>query len=215
VYSDNDFIFLGKVVEALTGRTLDNYLKEEFYDKLKMTSSGFKPRERFVLQDIEPTEEEIGFRSQLLRGDVHDPGAAMFGGVAGHAGLFSNVSDLAIMAQMLLNGGTYNGQRFIKKETIDTFSAYQSTISRRGFGFDKPEKDNATRKDPYPCLSASPLTIGHTGFTGTCIWIDPAYNLIYIFLSNRVNPYGGNNNKLLKMNVRSNIQEAVYQAILH
>lgn len=213
VYSDNDFIFLGKVVEAITGRTLDNYAKDEFYDKLKMTSTGFKPRERFVLSEIEPTEQEIFFRSQLLRGDVHDPGAAMFGGVAGHAGLFSNVDDLAIMAQMLLNGGKYMGQSYIKKETIDNFTAYHSDISRRGFGFDKPEKDNATRKVPYPCRSASPLTFGHTGFTGTCIWIDPKYDLIYIFLSNRVNPYGGNNNKLSTMNVRTNMQEDVYQAM--
>lgn len=213
VYSDNDFIFLGKIVEAISGKTLDRYVKDEFYDKLKLTSTGFKPRDRFPLSRIIPTEHEIGFRSQLLRGDVHDPGAAMFGGVAGHAGLFSTAYDLAVIAQMLLDHGSFNGQQFIQKQTLDLFTAYQSKFSRRGYGFDKPEKDNATRKDPYPCLSASPMTFGHTGYTGTCIWIDPAYNLVFIFLSNRVNPFGGTNLKLSTMNVRGNIQETIYKAL--
>lgn len=213
VYSDNDFILLAKIVEQITGITVDQYVKQEFYDKMDMKFTGFKPRERFLLREIVPTEQEVVFRSQLLRGDVHDPGAAMFGGVAGHAGLFSCVDDLAVLSQMLLNGGSFRGQQFLKKETIDTFTSYQSAVSRRGLGFDKSEKDNATRKDPYPCLSASPLTYGHTGYTGTCVWIDPKYNLIFIFLSNRVNPLGGTNTKLLRMNVRNNIQEAIYQAM--
>ena len=173
VYSDNDFIFLGKVVEAISGKTLDQYVKDEFYDKLGLASTGFKPRERFPLSRIIPTEQEIGFRSQLLRGDVHDPGSSMFGGVAGHAGLFSTAYDLAVIGQMLLNHGTFNGKQYIQKSTLDLFTAYQSNISRRGYGFDKPEKDNATRKEPYPCLSVSPLAFGHTGYTGTCVWVDP------------------------------------------
>ena len=137
----------------------------------------------------------------------------MFGGVAGHAGLFSNAYDLAQLYQMLLNGGELNGTRFFQKTTVDHFTAYNSTVSRRGLGFDKPEKDNATRKDPYPSASVSPATFGHTGFTGTCVWVDPKYNLVYIFLSNRVNPTR-NNNKLSQLNVRSNIQEAIYQAMI-
>ncbi len=213
IYSDNDFIFLGKIVEAISGTTLDKYVQREFYDKLHLAATGFKPRERFPLSRIVPTEREIGFRSQQLRGDVHDPGAAMFGGVAGHAGLFSTANDLAMITQMLLNGGTFYGQRFINKATIDTFSAYQTPISRRGYGFDKPEKDNLIRKEPYPCLSASPLTYGHTGYTGTCFWVDPKYHLIFIFLSNRVNPYGGDNLKLSTLNVRGKIQETIYQAL--
>jgi beta-N-acetylhexosaminidase len=137
----------------------------------------------------------------------------MFGGVAGHAGLFSNAYDLAQLYQMLLNGGEMNGVRFFKKETVDKFTAYSSNISRRGLGFDKPEKDNTTRKEPYPTLSASGATFGHTGFTGTCVWADPQSGLLYIFLSNRVNPEGGDNGKLLRMNVRSNVHETIYQAI--
>jgi beta-N-acetylhexosaminidase len=213
VYSDNDFIFLGKIVEALSGQTLDQYAKTNFYDKLGLMGTGFKPRDRFPVNYISPTEKEAGFRQQLLWGDVHDPGSAMFGGVAGHAGLFSNAYDLAVLCQMLLNGGNFNGQNFIKKQTIDYFAEYHSNISRRGLGFDKPEKDNATRKEPYPALSSSAQTIGHTGYTGTCIWIDPKYNFSFIFLSNRVNPDGGTNLKLSNMNIRPKILEAVYKAM--
>ena len=135
----------------------------------------------------------------------------MFGGVAGHAGLFSNAYDLAVLAEILLNGGYLNGTRFFKKETIDYFTDYHSD-SRRGLGFDKPEKDNATRKDPYPALSASPKMFGHTGFTGTCVWMDPEKHLAFIMLSNRVNN-NGDANRFLRMNVRGKILETVYQAL--
>jgi CubicO group peptidase (beta-lactamase class C family) len=213
IYSDNDFIFLGKVVEAITGTTLDQYVKKTFYDKLDMTSTGFKPRDRYPLNYIAPTEREAAFRKQLLQGDVHDPGAAMFGGVAGHAGLFSNAYDMAVLIQVILNGGVLNGQNFFQRSTVEYFTDYHSDISRRGLGFDKPEKDNATRKEAYPSLSVSPKTYGHTGFTGTCFWVDPKYNLVYIFLSNRVN--SPNPNKFLNMSVRPKVQEAIYNALLH
>lgn len=212
VYSDNDFIFLGKVVEAISGKKLEDYVKETFYAPLGMTTTTFKPREHFPINTIAPTENDTLWRQQLLRGDVHDPGAAMFGGVAGHAGLYSNAYDLALLYQMLLNGGKMNGIRYFNKRTIDTFTAYSTAISRRGLGFDKPEKGNFIRRDPYPARSVSPQTFGHTGFTGTCVWVDPAYNLIYIFLSNRVTP-DGLNSKLIKMNVRSKIHETIYKAI--
>ncbi len=213
VYSDNDFIFLGKIVEAVSGKPLNDYAREIFYQPLHMTSTTFRPRELMPIDLIVPTEEEKHFRQQLIRGDVHDEGAAMFGGVAGHAGLFSNAYDLAQLYQMLLNGGELNGVRFFKKETVDKFTAYNSKVSRRGLGFDKPEKDNATRKEPYPSKSVSPETFGHTGFTGTCVWVDPKYKLVYIFLSNRVTPTR-DNNKLSQLNVRPTIQEAIYQAIM-
>lgn len=212
VYSDNDFIFMGKIVEAISGMSLDEYVKKTYYDPLGMSASGFKPRERFPLGRIAPTAQEPIFRRQLIRGDVHDPGSAMFGGVAGHAGLFSDAYDLALLEQMLLNGGSLNGQTYLKKETIDYFSAYHSDISRRGLGFDKPEKDNAHRKEPYPCLSASPETYGHTGFTGTCVWVDPKYNLIFVFLSNRVSPKE-DNPRLSSLSIRGRIQETIYQAM--
>lgn len=212
VYSDNDFIFLGKISEAINGMPLNEYVQTAFYKPLGLTSTGFKPREYMPLNRIAPTEQEPIFRKQLIRGDVHDPGAAMFAGVAGHAGLFSNAYDMAVIMQLLLNGGTFNGKRYLHKETIDLFTGYHSAISRRGYGFDKPEKDNRSKPEPYPSYSSSPLTFGHTGFTGTCVWADPAYNLVFVFLSNRVTP-DGNNPTLSKLNVRPAILEAIYIAL--
>lgn len=213
IYSDNDFIFLGKIVEAISGMPLQEYVYKEFYRKLGMSTTGFWPLKRFPESRITPTENEKYFRRQLLRGYVHDPGAAMFGGVAGHAGLYSDAYDLAVLMQMTLEGGTYNGYYFFSPETIKLFTGYHSKISRRGYGFDKPAKDNATSKDPYPCKNASPETYGHTGFTGTCVWVDPKYNLIYIFLSNRVNPEGGSNTTLYKLNIRTQIQDEIYRVL--
>ncbi|HYF32692.1 MAG TPA: glycoside hydrolase family 3 N-terminal domain-containing protein [Chitinophagaceae bacterium] len=213
IYSDNDFIFLGKIVESVTGMPLDEYVQKTFYVPLGMKTTGFKPRERFNVEQIAPTEQEPYFRKQLIQGDVHDPGAAMFGGVAGHAGLFSNARDLAVLSQLMLNGGVINGKRYFKQETIDYFTAYHTLISRRGLGFDKPEKNNYERPEPYPCASASPATFGHTGFTGTCWWVDPKYNLVFIFLSNRVNSSGPNFNKLGQMNIRGKVHEAIYKAL--
>jgi beta-N-acetylhexosaminidase len=212
IYSDNDFIFLGLIVEALSKKSLDQYVTDNFYKPLGLQSTGFLPLQKMDTSKIVPTENEPFFRLQTLKGFVHDPGAAMFGGVAGHAGLYSTANDLAVIMQMLLNGGSYNGTQYLKNETIQLFSAYQSDISRRGYGFDKPEKDNATRKEAYPAKYVSAATIGHTGFTGTCVWADPKENLIYIFLSNRVHPLGGDNGKLLKMNIRSRIHDAIYEA---
>ncbi len=212
VYSDNDFIFLGKLVEQLTGMTLDQYVQKTFYRPMGMMSTGFKPRERFPADKMVPTETEKHFRRQTTQGDVHDEGASMFGGVAGHAGLFSNAYDLAMLYQMLLNGGELNGSRYLKKETVDLFTAYHSKNSRRGYGFDKPEKDNAIRKEPYPSSMISLQGFGHTGYTGTCVWVDPKYNLVYVFLSNRVYPTR-DNNKLGQLLIRGKIQDAIYRAL--
>jgi CubicO group peptidase (beta-lactamase class C family) len=178
-----------------------------------MFSTTFKPKENLVSLDrIAPTEKEKYFRLQLIRGDVHDPGSAMFGGVAGHAGLFSDAYDLAKLYMMLLNGGEWNGKRYFKKETIDFFTAYHSNVSRRGYGFDKPEKDNATSKEPYPSKYVSPQTFGHTGFTGISVWADPKENLLIIFMSNRVCP-DSENNLISKFGVRQRIIDTVYRAI--
>jgi CubicO group peptidase (beta-lactamase class C family) len=171
-----------------------------------------------------PTEKEVQFRRQLLRGDVHDPGAAMFGGIAGHAGLFSTAYELAALMQMLCNGGSIGGKQFFKPETIRLFTAYGSENSRRGLGFDKPEKfvlqkymdrDTLIRKDNYPALSVSPATFGHTGFTGTCVWADPENKIVFVFLSNRVYPDGGSNGKLLSLNVRGKVHDAVYKVLMN
>lgn len=216
IYSDNDFIFLGKIVQQISGLPLDEYVAKNFYEPMGLTSTGFLPREKFDTNRIAPTEYEKHFRMQHLHGDVHDPGAALFGEVAGHAGLFSDVEDMAALLQMLLNGGTFKGERYIDSSTIQLFTSYNSPISRRGLGFDKPQKDNYTTKEkrPYPSRYASPLTYGHTGYTGTCIWVDPKYNLVYVFLSNRVNPDGGENLKLSYMNIRGAIEDTLYKAMI-
>ncbi len=215
VYSDNDFIFLAKVAEQITGESLDSFVDKQFYKPLSMYSTTFRPKEHFVpITEIAPTEKEMYFRMQLLRGDVHDPGAAMFGGVAGHAGLFSNAYDLAKLYLMLLNGGISEGKQYFDSATVHFFTAYHSDSSRRGLGFDKPEKDNTTNSDPYPSLYASPETFGHTGFTGTCVWADPKEKLLFIFLSNRVCPDGGANGLLSKLEVRRNMLNTIYRAII-
>ena len=141
---------------------------------------------------------------------MHDQGVAMLGGVAGHAGLFSNATDLAILMQMLANGGTYAGRQYLDTSTVRKFTSQYSMHSRRGLGFDKPELQ-ADRPSPT-CSSASPETFGHQGFTGTCVWVDPAYHLVYVFLSNRTFP-DDNNEKLTKLSTRTRIQEAIYDAI--
>lgn len=212
VYSDNDFILLGKIVERLTGMPLNDYVQQTFYTPMGLGTTGFRAADRFGAERIVPTEQDTYFRKQLLRGYVHDEGAAMFGNVSGHAGLFSDAYDLALLYQMLLNGGELNGERYLKPETIALFTAYNSAISRRGLGFDKPEKDNATNKNPYPSALASPETFGHTGFTGTCVWVDPKAKLVYVFLSNRV--YNTRANNLLgQLGIRGKIQDAIYEAI--
>lgn len=215
IYSDNDFIFLGKIVEQVSGMNLDEYVTKNFYEPMGLHATGFHPLDKFDKDLIVPTEREKHFRNQHLVGDVHDPGAAMFGGIAGHAGLFSTAEDIAAIMQMLLDGGKFHGVQYLKPQTIKLFTAYNSSISRRGLGFDKPQKDNLTTtdKDPYPSRLASPLTFGHTGYTGTCTWADPKTGIVYVFLSNRVNPDGGENLKLSRMNIRGEIQDAIYKAI--
>ena len=211
VYSDLDFILLGQVAEAVTGKSLDEYTRQNFYQPMGLTSVVFNPVNHVPANGIAPTVDEQGFRQQLLQGYVHDQAAALMGGVSGHAGLFGNAADVAALMQMLLNGGKYLGKEYLKKETVDLFTAYHSPMSRRGYGFDKPEFDSAQKKDPYPTLSASPKSFGHTGFTGTSAWADPQTNLIYIFLSNRIHPV--ENKRLLNMNVRPKIHEEIYRSL--
>lgn len=208
VYSDVSMLFMQEVVETITATPENVYVQQEFYNPLGMQTAGFLPLYRFSPAQIIPTENDQEYRMSLLDGYVHDPTAALKGGVAGHAGLFGSANDVAILYQMLLNKGTYGGVQYFKPEVVDLFTSKQSSISRRGLGFD--------RWDPiaerhYPSKLASDQTFGHTGFTGTCVWVDPKYNLVYIFLSNRVNPNVGS--KLGSLNIRPRIQDVVYEAI--
>jgi CubicO group peptidase (beta-lactamase class C family) len=194
-----------EVVEHQAGTSLDQYVQSEFYKPLGMRTAGFNPRRRFEKQKIVPTEQDNYFRKTLLQGYVHDQGAALVEGVSGHAGLFASANDLAILNQVLLNGGKYGGVEYFKPETIDLFTSRQSDVSRRGLGFDRSEGGG------YPSTLASAGTYGHTGYTGTCVWVDPKNELIYIFLSNRV--YPSVSNRLNSLRIRPRIQDAIYEAI--
>jgi len=208
VYSDISMYVMKDIVEHVSGEPLNEYVAENFYIPLGMQTAGFLPRNRFSKDQIIPTENDTYFRKTLLIGYVHDQGAALVGGVSGHAGLFANTNDMAIMYQMLLNKGTYGGEQYFKPETVATFTARQSNVSRRGLGFDRWDPDLAKK---YPSSTASPQTFGHTGYTGTAVWVDPSRGLVYVFLSNRVNPIV--TDKLVKMGIRSRIQDVINKAI--
>ena len=211
-YSDLGFYLLRKIIEKQTGRKFEEYMDSEFYRPLGLTTTGFHPRYRFPVSQIIPTEYDTVFRKQLIRGDVHDPGAAMLGGVSGHAGLFSDAADLAALLQMLLNHGSYGGKQYLLPSTIKEFTRVQFPKSgnRRALGFDKPLLNNSP--DGPACQSASHESFGHSGFTGTYFWADPSNNLIYIFLSNRVCP-DASNPRLAGMNLRTQIHQAMYDIL--
>ncbi len=211
-YSDLGFYFMKEIVENSTNEPLDRYSSESFYKPMGMTSACFNPHNQFSLKSIVPTENDNYFRHQLVHGYVHDPGAAMLGGVSGHAGLFANANDIAKLMQMLLQKGYYGGIQYLKPETVEQFTKQQFPLNenRRGIGFDKPLPDD---RDKGPtCASATLKSFGHSGFTGTYVWVDPEYNLVYIFLSNRINPTA-NNTKLIKMDTRTKIQQIIYNAV--
>lgn len=208
VYSDLSMYVMKEVVETLSEKPLERYVQEEFYGPLGMQTAGFTPLNRFSPDRITPTEEDKIFRKTTLQGDVHDQGAAMLGGVAGHAGLFASANDLAILYQTLLNKGIYGGRRYFRNSTVELFTSRQSDVSRRGLGFDRWDPDPSKQ---YPSRLASPQTFGHTGYTGTCVWADAENDLIYIFLSNRVYPQVSD--RLSDLRIRPRIQDVIYEAI--
>jgi CubicO group peptidase (beta-lactamase class C family) len=213
LYSDLGYYFLHRIIEDSTGIPIEDYISDRLFDPLGAHYTGYLPLQRFPKASIVPTENDLVFRRQLLQGHVHDPGAAMLGGVACHAGVFSNVNDLAKIMQMYLNGGSYGGTEFIAPAVIDLFnsSPYLRSGNRRGIGFDKPEMDYEKEGPTCQCVSAS--SFGHSGFTGTLAWADPASGIIYVFLSNRIHP-DQNNPKLVEMNVRTKIQEVFHTAVI-
>lgn len=210
-YSCLNFVLLRKVIENVTGTSLDKYLEQKMPEFFNSGKLCYNPLEHGVKpSQIAPTENDQALRKQLLRGYVHDEIAAWSGGVEGNAGLFGSATDLYPVLQMMLNGGEYEGKRYIEQTTCKMFTTTKSKISRRGLGFDKPDK-NPKRKSP--CADeCSPATWGHTGYTGTCFWVDPQKELVYIFLCNRVNPHRWNTT-LTKESYRSRIQTFIYEAI--
>lgn len=210
VYSDLGFYIMKHVAEKVLDQSLDEFLRQNFFDPLGLNTLTYCPLGKFPLNQIAPTEDDKYFRKALIRGTVHDQGAAMLGGVGGHAGMFSNANDLAVLMQMNLQKGFYGGSRYFLPKTVPFFSEKQFEGNRRGLGWDKPEPDGNGPTSDY----ASPNTFGHTGFTGTAVWADPDQELAYVFLSNRVYPDAGNQ-KLIKGGVRTKIQDVLYKAILN
>ena len=212
-YSDLGFYLLPKIVEMVTNMPFEQYLEESFYKPLNLNHIYYKPLKHIDIDKIAPTENDTYFRMQLLQGDVHDQAAALMGGVSGHAGLFANARDLAVMMQLLLNEGYANNRQFLSSYTIKKFTSapFVDNMNRRGIGFDKPEVDPSVTYYT-PAKQSSMRSFGHTGFTGTFAWADPENGLVVIFLSNRVYP-DANNNKLSQQDIRTKIHEAFYDAV--
>lgn len=208
LYSDMNFYLVMKVVEMVSKMSIDRYMTEKIYRPMNLGRICYNPRKSFNKKQIVPTEEEKIFRKQLLEGFVHDPTAALLGGVSGNAGLFSNAENLGILMQMLMNGGTYGGRRYMSEKTVQLFTSVQAG-GYRGLGWDHQTKSGMKMVAP----SASPATYGHTGFTGTCVWVDPVNEVVFVFLSNRVHPKN-TNQKINGMRVRQKLQQFVYDAIM-
>lgn len=213
LYSGLSFYLYPDLIQKLTGKPFEQYLADEFYKPLGAKTVGFNAGEHFPLESIVPTEVDSFFRMQTLHGVVHDEGAAMMLGLSGNAGLFANAIDLAKIYQMLLNGGEYNGKRYLKASTVEEFTKCQfcETGNRRGMGFDKPLIEYDSAKSSV-AEAASPESFGHSGYTGTFVWADPANNLLFIFLSNRVHPKR-TNRKIYSLNVRPRIHTLVYRLL--
>jgi CubicO group peptidase (beta-lactamase class C family) len=210
-YSDANFNLLYFLLRSMAEEAtfFDKYVHKEFYKPLGLQTMGFLPLERFPLSRILPTEDEKYWRRQLLQGYVHDPTAALMGGVAGNAGLFSNANDMAIVYQMLLNGGEYGGKRYFEESTVKLFTE-KANNGHRGLGFNKPSPG---AKKGIIAPDAPMASFGHTGFTGICAWVDPENELVYIFVSNRVHPKSMNK-KLVQNGTRKRIHQVIYDQIL-
>jgi CubicO group peptidase (beta-lactamase class C family) len=204
-YSCVNMILMQQAIDSINQRPISEYISETFYQPMGLQTLCYNPRELFEEKRLVPTASDR-WRGQILCGTVHDPTAALLGGVSGNAGLFSNANDLAILFQMMLNGGTYGGKRYLADSTIDLFTARQS--GHRGFGFDKPPRNS----DYLIAPSASAASYGHTGFTGTCVWVDPEHDLVYVFLSNRIHP-SVKNYRINEMKIRQRVHQVIYNSL--
>ncbi|MCG8804093.1 serine hydrolase [Tenacibaculum finnmarkense] len=211
-YSDLGYYMFKEILELKYKQPLNKLVEEFFYSPLGANRTTYLPLEKFKKSDIIPTERDNYYRNQLVHGYVHDMGAAMIGGVGGHAGLFSNANDIGKIMQLFLQGGNYGDTQYLASETIDKFNKrhYENRKVRRGLGFDKPQLNPRVKAT---CGCVSDKSFGHSGFTGTYTWVDPATDVVYVFLSNRVYPTM-RNRKLIKSNIRTKIQKDIQDAIL-
>jgi beta-N-acetylhexosaminidase len=216
LYSDLAFIIAPEIIENLSGQKWYDFVTSNIYQKIGAYDIVFNPGLKYPLSRIVPTEYDSLFRKQLLQGTVHDEGAAMLGGISGNAGLFATANDLMKVMELYRRMGEYGGEQLIGRDVMEEYTRVQfpENNNRRGLGFDKPVLNNSelTQKEVYPARSASPSSFGHSGYTGTFVWIDPVYDISYIFLSNKVYPTR-NNNLLSELNIRSEILQAIYDSI--
>ena len=215
-YSGLAFLLFPSLIEQLTGEDYRSYMRSHFYDPLCAHNLGYLPAQRLRNKRVVPTERDSLFRKALTQNYVHDENAALFGGVSGNAGLFSNAASVYKILNMWLQGGSVGGRKYLSAETISTFTAvqYPENNNRRGLGFDKPLLGNNSlpASESYPAPSVSPESYGHSGFTGTFVWVDPTHELIYIFLSNRVYP-SRTQRGIYTTNIRETVQEAIYKGL--
>ncbi len=209
-YSDLSFYILKQLAERLLNQPMEGFLAQNIYEPLGLDELMFNPLCKFAENCIAPTEKDNYFRNTLVRGTVHDQGAALMGGVAGHAGLFGTANDLAVLMQMNLQKGYYGGRRYFQESTLPTFIRSYNKGNRRGLGWDRPRPEGGGHVSDF----ASRNSFGHTGFTGTCVWVDPDENIVYVFLSNRVYPSAGNT-KLADYQVRRKIHDVIYKSIIN
>ena len=208
-YSDLSFMVMKRLAEKLLQQPLEGFLQTQFYRPLGLGSMTYNPLQRFPKTCIAPTENDTYYRREQLQGTVHDQTAALVGGVGGHAGLFATANDLAVLMQMNLQNGRYGGSQFFASPVVTEFARPQTAGGRRGLGWDHGDPS----KPEGPTSNLAPAsTFGHTGFTGTCVWMDPENKILYVFLSNRVYPDAGNN-KLRQYNIRTRIQEVIYKSL--
>lgn len=217
VYSDLTFIISTGIIDNLTRKKWDDYVTSNIYHRLGAYDICFNPYLKYPMQRIVPTEYDSLFRRQLLHGTVHDEGAAMLGGISGHAGLFATANDLMKLMEMYRRMGEYGGEQIIRRDVLERYTKVQfpENDNRRGLGFDKPLLNNSEVSDTeaYPAKGAPPESFGHSGYTGTFVWMDPVNEITYVFLSNRVHPTR-NNNLLSELNIRSQILQAVYDSMI-
>ena len=209
VYSDLGLMILHHLVERLTNQPLDVFTTKNFYEPLAMNTTGFNPLTRIPKYQIAPTENDNLFRERLVQGTVQDQTAAMLGGVSGHAGLFSSASDLVKLLQMNLNKGKAGDKQFLSESTVNLFTTNRSARSQRALGWDKLPSDGESN---FVSNKVSPSSYGHSGYTGTLVWIDPEKELVFVFLSNRVNPSAANN-KINTLKIRRKVMDLVYGAL--
>ena len=210
-YSDLPYYILKKYLEGFYDKSLQEITQDRYYRSLGTNYTTYNPRDRFSLKDIVPSEVDNYYRYKKVHGYVHDMGAAMQGGIGGHAGIFSNANDVAKIMQMYLQKGFYGGKRYLNSETLNKFNTcyYCENDNRRGVGFDKPQLG----KEGPTCGCISMTSFGHSGFTGTYAWADPEEEIVYVFLANRTYPEAGKN-LLLRENIRTEIQRLIYEAII-